>query len=238
MTKLLIALTLFAGTAFGQAAGPVKPSMACISSVISPCTSTGLPTASAWTGGEILILDGASTCDVSTGSGTTRVKAVSNGTAWVTPNCGGGSSSNVIQTFAGNGLGSSGITAGTTTEYLYFQSGYSALATSVNEKLVQVPVAFSGHIVELIITFIGTQPSSGSAVVTVNHCTPTAGACAGSASLATVTMPASGTAQQLIYSCASSCTAVTAGDYISLQMANNATGASAFPAQYSVGIGN
>jgi hypothetical protein len=102
--KPLLLMLVIASCSLGQALGPVKPATYTIAG--------GLPSASTWSGGEILITDGASLCDVSTGSGTTRVKAASNGTIWVTPNCGSGGS--------GSGLGSIAncaltITTGTVT---------------------------------------------------------------------------------------------------------------------------
>ena len=56
-------------------------------------TIAGLPAASANTGREFMITDGASPCDTTTGGGSTRVLVQSTGTTYVTPNCstGGGS---------------------------------------------------------------------------------------------------------------------------------------------------
>jgi len=55
-------------------------------------TVAGLPPASGNTGREFMVTDGASTCDTTTGGGSTRVLVQSTGTTYVAPNCstGGG----------------------------------------------------------------------------------------------------------------------------------------------------
>jgi hypothetical protein len=50
-------------------------------------TVANLPAASANTGKLVEVTDGASLCDVTTGGGSTKVLAVSNGTSWIAPNC-------------------------------------------------------------------------------------------------------------------------------------------------------
>jgi hypothetical protein len=77
---LLIGFVLFAQTKFAD--GPVIPVL----------TVGTLPSASGASGKWFAVSDGASTCDTTTGSGSTLVLATSTGSAWVAPNCGGGSS--------------------------------------------------------------------------------------------------------------------------------------------------
>ena len=60
---------------------------------IPESTIANLPAASANTGREFMVIDGASTCDTTTGGGLTRVLVESIGTGYVAPNCSTGGSS-------------------------------------------------------------------------------------------------------------------------------------------------
>jgi hypothetical protein len=84
-------------------------------------TVSGLPTASSNTGKEFMVTDGASICDTTTGSGSTRVFVQSNGTSWVAPNC---------STASGNPAAicvSSNIGAPTTSNAVYVTLGTCAM---------------------------------------------------------------------------------------------------------------
>jgi hypothetical protein len=91
MLKITIGLML-AGVAFGA------PGFDAVPRGLAHGTVSQLPTASSWTNTLFLVTDGASASDCTTGSGSTRVLCVSNGSAWI--GAGGSGSSGTLTNVA------------------------------------------------------------------------------------------------------------------------------------------
>jgi hypothetical protein len=86
---------------------------------IPESTVAALPAASNNNGREFMVVDGATTCDTSTGGGSFRVLVQSNGSTYVAPNCSTG------------GTGSGGSGASSTSQLTDFLPSYSAYLLTV-----------------------------------------------------------------------------------------------------------
>lgn len=87
----------------------------------------------------------------------------------------------------------------------------------------QILMPFTGHVKNLFVTTTATQPGTGSMVITLYTCTPSAGTCTGSSTAVTITIAAGTTINQ--FSDTSHSFAVTAGDVVLVHIVNNSTSA-------------
>jgi hypothetical protein len=95
---------------------------------IPESTVAALPAASNNNGREFMVVDGASTCDTSTGGGSLRVLVQSNGSTYVAPNCSTGGGNN----------GTSGATS--TSQLTDFLPSYSAYLLTVQPGRIRFGV--------------------------------------------------------------------------------------------------
>lgn len=111
----------------------------------------------------------------------------------------------------------SGTVGNGATDYL------APFATSVQtvEGNAQIVIPITGHIKNLYVNTITSQPSTGSLVFTARTCTPSSGACTGTGTALTCTVASSGGAGTCTDT--SDSVAVTAGQLLSLGVTNNAS---------------
>jgi hypothetical protein len=121
----------------------------------------------------------------------------------------------IADTLKGN-AGGGGVTSQATD---FLTSWSSALGSVEGNSQWVVPV--TGHLLNLYVTTSATQTSNGSLVFTVNTCTPSAGACTGSATTLTTTVAAGTTAN--IFTDTTHTPAVTAGQLLDFSAYCNTT---------------